>query len=457
MKLFYGQEERRSHILTDPIAKLIPAIALPSIISMLVGAIYNMADTFFVGKLGNSATGATGIVFPIVNLLQAVSFIFAHGATSCISRRLGNEETEQASRIATTALFFAVGLGAVFALIGIVMPEPVLRLFGATATILPYAKAYAVFIFIAAPFYAGTYVMNNALRSEGSAQLSMFSILTGVGLNIILDPIFIFTCNLGIAGAGLATMLGQMVTFSMELSFYLRKKTENHAHSALTISPKLFTPTRAMLSELTQIGIPSFFRLGFASLAILLLDNAAAAYGDACIAAFSIVNRLMWLVSAVVSGYAQGFQPICGFNYGAERIDRVKEAYRFTIATAVAFTVVCGTILFLFAPWFISLFRNDPAVIAAGAPAVRMQAVTLPLVAVVLISTMLFQAINRAAPALVLVLSRQGLFFIPLVLLLPRVIGLTGLQIAQPLADGISFFVAIPLIVATLRQFTGKT
>lgn len=441
-------EERRTSMLEDPVNKLIPAVALPSIISMLVGALYNMADTFFVGQLGNSATGAVGIVFPIMNLLQALSFIFAHGATSYISRLLGRGDVENASRTVNTALFSALIMGILYGGAGLLFMDPLLNLFGATPTILPFARDYGVYIYIASPLFAASYVFNNTLRAEGSAMLSLIGMVSGAVLNVVLDPICIFVLGMGVGGAGFATMIGQAVSFFVLLWFYVRKTGRA---SALTLSLRLFTPSRVIYGELFRIGIPSFVRFGMSSVATILLNTAAKPYGDAAIAAFSIVMRLLFLVNAALIGYGQGYQPISGFNYGAGRNDRVREAFRFTLRTSVLFMTLCGAVLIAFAPELIRIFRDDPAVISLGALAVRTQAAALPLMGASLVATMLFQSTGNALPSFVTAIARQGICFVPLILALPPLFGINGLVAAQPAADVLAFVIMLPLLLRVLR------
>lgn len=439
------QEARRGHMLRDPMGKLIPAVALPSIISMLVGAIYNLADTFFVGQLGNSATGAIGIVFPIMTLLQAMSFIFAHGASSYISRLLGQGEEERASRTATTALLSAMLMGVFFGGVGLIFFAPLLRLFGATETILPYAMEYARCIYIAAPLFAGSYVLNNTLRAEGSAVKALVGMSAGAVLNIALDPLCIFVFRMGVTGAGVATAVGQAVSFLLLLGFYLR------GGSALRIHWRLVTPNRSMYFELLRIGLPSFFRQGLNSIASILLNNAAGPYGDGAIAAFSVAMRVMWIINAVVVGYGQGYQPISGYNHGAGKPARVYDAFRFTLWTAAAFVAAAGLVVIAFAPGIVSLFRDDPHVVEIGARVLRFQAAALPFMSVTMVANMFFQSTGRSAPAFVTATARQGLCFIPLVLILSRTWGLTGLELAQPLADALAFLICVPVLLPALR------
>ena len=451
-------EQRREQMLKDPISRLIPAVALPSIISMLVLAIYNMADTFFVSKLGNSATGAVGIVFPIMSLLQALSFTFAHGATSFVSRLLGKGDVEYASRTVSTATISAMLVGLAFGAVGILFLDPLLRFFGATPTILPYAREYAKYIYIASPLFAASYVFNNTLRAEGSAVLALMGMSSGAILNIVLDPICIFTFHMGVGGAGFATMIGQFVGFFVLLSFYVRKKGRV---SALTLSPKLFTPTKPMMGEILRIGIPSLFRLGLNSVAAILLNTAAGPYGDEAIAAFSVVTRLLFLINAALIGYGQGYQPISGYNYGAGRFDRVREAFSFTMRTAMLAMAACSLLMIVFSTQLVGIFRDDPAVLALGVKALRWQAATLPLMGASLLASMMFQSVGRAMPAFVLSLARQGLCFVPFVLLLPALFGVNGLVAAQSAADFVAFLITVPLLLNVLKHLkdeegTGK-
>ncbi|MDD3919841.1 MAG: MATE family efflux transporter [Eubacteriales bacterium] len=439
---------RREQMLTAPMHRLIPSVALPSIISMLVGAVYNMVDTFFVGKLGNSATGAVGIVFPIIGLLQALSFVFAHGASSRISRLLGSEQTEEASRTASTALVCAMLLGAVYGLFGILFRAPVMRLFGATETILPYAIDYGVYIFLAAPFFAASYVLNNTLRAEGSATLALIGMSLGAVLNILLDPIFIFAFGLGTAGAGIATAIGQLTSFLLLLYFYKSKR----GFSALSIKLSYITPKWEMLYELVRVGAPSFLRSGLNSTASILLNNAAKGYGDAAVAAFSVVSRIMFLVFSTLVGYGQGFQPICGYNYGAGRHDRVYRSYGFTLLSGVGVMTFFGVLLIVFAEPMVGLFRNDPAVIAIGVNTLRAQAAALPLLGVIMLTNGLFMAIARPVPAALLALMRQGVCFIPLLYLLLHLYGVGGLEWTQAASDGLTFLLCLPLFCTTLMR-----
>ena len=442
-------EERREHMLHDPMKRLIPSVAVPSIVSMLVGALYNMADTFFVGKLGLSATGAVGIVFPIMNLLMAVSFVFAHGASSYVSRLLGRNDTTRAAKVVVTALLSAMFFGVLYGAAGLLMMDRLLRLFGSTETILPYARAYARYIYIASPVFAGSYVMNNTLRAEGSTMKALVGMTSGAILNIILDPICIFTFNMGVAGAGFATMIGQAFSFFLLVSFYISKGRHK---SVLMLSLRQFTFKWDMYGELLRVGLPSFFRMGLNSLAAVLLNTAALPYGDPAIAGFSVVTRILMIISHVVTGYGQGYQPISGYNFGAVKLARVEEAFQFTVRTTLLFIVACSVPVIAFAPMLVGIFQSDPAVVAIGTTALRLQTAALPFMGFTMIASMLFQSTGRAKPAFISAAARQGLFFIPLVLVLPRLFGYNGLLAAQPAADVLSFIIVLPLVVRAIRE-----
>lgn len=440
-------EEKFRQMTETPVKPLIARLAVPTIISMLVTSIYNMADTFFVGQIGTSATGGVGVIFPLMAMIQAIGFTFGMGAGNNVSRLLGSRNEERAVQVASVGFFSAVACGLCLSVAGLLFLEPFVNLLGATDTILPYAKEYAFYILLAAPFMAGSFVLNNILRFQGSAFYSMLGIGAGGVVNIILDPIFIFGLNMGVGGAALATMLSQMLSFSILLY-------QNHGRNGnIRVSFRSFRPNLGMYRDIFKTGLPSFYRQGLASLAITFLNISAGVYGDAAIAAMSIVNRVTMFAQSVLLGFGQGFQPVCGFNYGAKRYDRVLEAFWFCIKVAVGVLLVFSVLGFAFAPQIIAIFRRDDAqVIAIGALALRIQAATLTLSSWVILSNMLLQNIGATLGASILAIARQGLYFIPLVLILPHFIGLLGVQCAQPIADVLTLITAIPLGLATVRN-----
>ncbi|MBQ3423753.1 MAG: MATE family efflux transporter [Clostridia bacterium] len=442
----YRPSDKYTQMLHAPIPRLVTRLAIPTIISMLVTAFYNMADTFFVGRLGTSATAAVGVVFSMMALIQAFSFFFGHGSGNFISRALGAHDEDSARRMASTGFFCALIAGAVLAVVGILFSRPLARLMGATATILPYAVDYMRIILIGAPWMMASLVLNNQLRFQGSAFYGMIGIASGAILNIALDPLMIFTFRMGIAGAALATIFSQFVSFCLLL--YGTRRAGN-----LTVSIKNFTPNAEYLKGILNGGLPSLCRQGLNSIGTICLNNGAALYGDAAIAAMSIVGRIVLFANSCVIGFGQGFQPVCGFCYGAKRYDRVKRAFSFSVRTVTVFLCCAGVLGFTLAPGLVGLFRKEDAdVIAIGAKALRAQCLTFPLSGWIVLCNMMMQTIGKSAKASFLAMARQGLFFVPAILILPRLFGITGLQISQPAADIVTFLVSIPLQLSVFRE-----
>ncbi|MEF9916288.1 MAG: MATE family efflux transporter [Lachnospiraceae bacterium] len=434
-----------------PVPKLIVSLAIPTIVSMLITAIYNIADTFFVSQLGTSAAGAVGVVFSLMAIIQAVGFTIGMGAGSNISRLLGKKDYAQADEVGSSAFFTALFFGSLVTFFGLLCLHPFMRILGSTPTILPYAQDYARYILFGAPIMCGSFVLNNILRSEGKATLAMFGIATGGILNIILDPIFIFGFQLGISGAAIATLLSQCISFSILLSCFLRKKSAIHLHLRY-ISHHFF-----IYRKIIATGFPSFSRQGLASIATAILNLHAAMYGDAAVAAMSIVSRVFMLVFSSMLGFGQGFQPVAGQNYGAGNYKRVKEAILFSMKAGTIMMVVLASIGYLAAPQILTLFRrNDADVIAIGTLAMRAQCMVMPLLPLSTITNMTFQVLGHSGKATLLSSARQGLFFLPLILLLPRIIGLTGVQLTQPIADALTFIISILFILPFLKELTLK-
>jgi len=429
-----------------PVQKLVLKLAGPTILSMLITSIYNLADTFFVGKLSTSASGAVGIVASLMAIIQAIGFMLGHGAGSNISRRLGAKDTEGAVRLASTSFYTALAAGLILTVVGIARLEPFMLLLGSTETILPHACGYAFYILLAAPVMISSLVMNNILRYEGKAFFAMVGLVTGGILNMVLDPIFIFAFDMGIAGAGAATAVSQCVSFGLLLSAYLRGKTVSK------FDIRRFTRNPAEFGSILAVGLPSFGRQGLASIGSMLLNIAASGWGDAAVAAMSIVGRIFMFLFSVSLGVGQGFQPVAAFNYGAGKLRRVRRAAIFTIFASLGFSVILVTFCWFTAPWLIRAFRDDPLVTEIAQPAFRMQALAMFLQPVIVVTNMLFQSIGKAVRATLLAISRQGLFFIPLILVLPGTLGLWGVQICQPLADIGTFLVSLPFLLPFLSQ-----
>jgi putative MATE family efflux protein len=432
---------------TYPVEKLIGQLAVPSILIMMITSMYNMADTYFVGSLGTSATAAVGVSFSLMAIIQATGFFFGHGSGNYISRALGAQNTGDAERMAATGFFSAFIIGSVITTTGLLFINPLTRLLGATDTILPYALDYLGFILLATPFMVCSLMLNNLLRFQGSSFFGMIGMISGAVLNIALDPLFIFVFGLGVKGASLATMLSQMV--SCILLFTITNVVKQNVH----ILPRNFTPKIRLYKEMARGGIPSLLRQGLLSLATILLNRAAGGYGDAVIAAVSIVNRVVMLASSALLGLGQGFQPVCGFNYGAKRYDRVKKAFWFCLCLSTVIFIILAVVCFIFAPDIIAQFRkDDPQVITIGALTLRMQCFVFPLAAWIILNSMMMQTMGKGLAASILAFSRQGLFLIPLLCILTPSLGILGIQLCMPIADVCTFLLTLPLGIRVLRR-----
>ena len=429
-----------------PIPKLILSLAAPTILSMLITSIYNLADTFFVGQISTSASGAVGIVSSLMAILQALGFMLGHGSGSIISRSLGSQNTDAATRFASTSFFTALVFGGIITAAGLLTLPDFMMLLGSTETILPHACAYARYILLAAPIMMSSLVMNNILRYEGKASFAMIGLVTGGLLNIALDPLFIFGLGMGTAGAGLATALSQTISFCILLSMFLRGKTVSQFRlSAVTREARDFG--RILLG-----GAPSFGRQGLNSIGGMLLNLAARSYGDAAVAGMSIVSRIFMFIISVAIGVGQGLQPVASFNYGARKYRRVRQAAIFTIEAAFCMLVVLVGLCWVNGDALVRLFRDDPAVTAVALPAFHYQCLAMLLHPIIVVANMTFQSVGASGRATFLACCRQGVFFIPLILILPRTHGLFGVEICQPIADVLTFLVSLPFLIEFLQQ-----
>ena len=429
-----------------PIPQLVLSLAAPTILSMLITSIYNLADTFFVGQISTSASGAVGVVSSLMAIIQALGFMLGHGAGTIISRSLGSRDTTAATRFASTSFFTALVFGVVLTVAGLGTLPHFMMLLGSTETILPHACAYARPILIAAPLMISSLVMNNILRYEGKASFAMIGLVTGGVLNIALDPLFMFVFGLGTAGAGIATALSQSISFCILLSMFLRGKTVSQFRlSAVTREARDFG--RILLG-----GAPSFGRQGLNSIGGMLLNLAARSYGDAAVAGMSIVSRIFMFIISVAIGVGQGLQPVASFNYGARKYRRVRQAAIFTIEAAFCMLVVLVGLCWVNGDALVRLFRNDPAVTAVALPAFHYQCLAMLLQPIIVVANMTFQSVGASGRATFLACCRQGVFFIPLILILPRTHGLFGVEICQPIADVLTFLVSLPFLIAFLQQ-----
>lgn len=444
------QTEKYQRMLTQPVEKLVCTLAVPCICSMLVTAFYNMADTYFVGKLGTSATAAVGVVFAIMALIQACGFFFGQGSGNNISRLLGAGEAKEAEYLAACGFFSALIAGCLVAALGNLFCEPIARLLGSSNTILPYAVAYMRIILCGAPFMMGSLTLNNLLRFQGNANFAIIGILTGAVVNLILDPVLIFVCHMGISGAALATVLGQAL--GCVVLFVVTQRCD-----AISIRLSSFKPSGDRYYLIFKGGMPSLCRQAVGSVGTMAMNWAAGAYGDSAIAAMSVVNRITMMAASAMIGFGQGFQPVCGFNYGAKRNDRVRKAFYFCVKVAAVFLLAVAAVGAAFAPQLIAVFRkDDPAVITFGARALRLQLIAMPLSAWVVMGNMMLQTMGKTGRASFLSLARQGIFLIPLLLILPWLAGAAGVQSAQMIADILSFVAAIPIMIPILRRMGKK-
>lgn len=431
---------------TAPIPGLIGRLAVPTIISMLVTSIYVLADTYYVGKIDTQSTAAVGLSFSVMAIIQAFGFFFGHGSGNYISRMLGARETEKAQVMASTGFFYAFFFGILIAIVGHCFLTPICVALGSTPTILPYAETYLGIILIGAPFMASSLTLNNQMRFQGNAVYSMIGIISGAVLNIGLAPVLIFVCGMGIAGAAWSTLISQVCSFLILI--YMDSRGSN-----VRIRLASFSFKRCYLKEIVYGGSPSLCRQGLASTSTIMLNVAAGAYGDAAIAGMSIVTRICLFVNAFIIGFGQGFQPVCGFNYGAGLHHRVSEGFWFCVRIGFLFLLVCSAVGFWAAPEIVSWFRReDPEVILIGTRALRWQLATLPLGAWIILCNMMLQTIRQPIRAVTLSSARQGLFFIPLILILPHFFHLEGVEMCQAVADICSFLLAIPLAYPVLRK-----
>ncbi len=436
-------------MINTPVWKLITKLSIPTVISMLITAIYNMADTFFVSQISTEASAAVGIVFPIMSIIQACGFTLGMGSGSLLSIKLGERKNQEASAISSTAFFTSFFLGILITIFGNIFSSSFLQLVGASEKVLPYAQDYAKYIFLGAPFMCASFVLNNDLRSEGKAFFSMVALTTGGILNMILDPIFIFKFNLGISGAAIATLISQFISFCILLSWYLRKR------AICILSIKYLSKSPKILGQIVATGIPSLARQGMSSISSILLNTAAGTYGgDAGIAAMSIVTKICMFIASIMIGIGQGFSPVSGYNFGAKRYDRVKKSYLFMVVSGFCLMSILTLGCFIFAPDIMRIFRDDDIVVQVGTVALRWQAAFMPFHPIIVGTNMLMQSTRNVKQATFLSLNRQGIYFIPAVIILPYLFGLFGVEISQFVADVLSAFTAIPFLLIFWQKLT---
>ena len=454
MRKVLTEEEKYKQMMEEPVHTLILRLALPSMVSMIVVAVYNMADTFFVSQLGTSASAAVGVIYSMVAIIQAIAFMIGMGSGNEISRLLGAKKQEEAERYVAIGFFTEILLGVSIAIFSIIYIEDLVYALGSTKTIAPYAISYAKYVLLGTPFIMASLGMNNMLRFQGNSFYSMLGIATGGILNMFLDPLFIYGFHMGIMGAALATTLSQIVSFSILLYQC------NRMPACISVSFKNFKPSLKRYSLIFRFGLPSLARQGIAGVSTIILNFSAHPYGDAAIAAMAIVMRIIMFLNSLVIGFGQGFQPVCGYCYGAKNYKRVEEAYRFSLKVCFLMLMVMGTAVFIFAKPLITVFRKgDAEVIRIGYLALRLQCLTIPLSAQITMANMFSQTTGYPFRASFVALLRQGICLIPVLLILPPVFGLLGVQMSQPISDffaaGIAFFITNG-ILRELRVKPGK-
>ena len=439
-------KQRFEYMTKTPIPRLITSLAIPTIISMMVTNLYNMADTFFVGRISTQATAAVGVVLSLMYFIQSIGFFCGHGSGNYVSRKLGSGEIQEAQEMASTGFALAFILGTMILVAGFVKLEALSIMLGATDTILNDTQDYMQIILLGTPFMTSQIVINNQLRFQGSAIYAMVGLVSGAVLNIFLDPLLIFTFKMGVTGAALATIISQIVSFVI-LLVGSTKGPNIHIH---------FRDIRLNSHYLLQIvngGAPSLSRNGLTSVAGIILNHTAGTIGgDAAIAGMSVVNRVMLFANSALIGFGQGFQPVCSYNYGAKLYERVKDGYKFCVRYGTIFLFFLALVSIIYSEEIVQFFRDDPAVILIGSAALRWQMFALPLNAMFMISNMLLQSIGKGVRATIIASMRSGLFFIPAIMLLSRFYGIFGVEIAQPCADICSFIAALPITFSVWRQ-----
>ncbi len=428
-----------------PVAKLILNLGIPTTISMLITNIYNMADTYFVGTLGESAQAATGVLFTVQAIMQGIAFMLGHGGGTFIARALADKNTDEATKYISSAFFSGGLIGLIITFLGLLFLEPLVRFLGSTETIVPHAMDYGMWILLAAPFIICSFILNNGLRYEGKAFYAMFGLTTGGILNILGDYVLVMKCGMGVYGAGLATAASQVVSFAILLFMYLKMAQS-------TIRMKAVSRDFRLYLRVARIGLPSLIRQGLTSVTNGLLNNITKPFGDAAIAAMSVVSRYSNFLMCVGLGMGQGFQPVASFNYQAKKYQRVKKGLLFTTAFGLVFIGAMSIISIIFAEPIIAIFQKHPDVIAIGSKALRFTAVGMMFMPFSVPVNMLYQSIQQPTISSVLSLIRSGLVTIPVLLFGVPLLGLTGIQIAQPTADIVAGLISIPFIIHFLRK-----
>ena len=447
-------EEKQFKKMTETkTGKLVFTLGFPAMVSMLITAVYNIADTLFVSKIdvNGFASAAVTVVFPLMAIIQAIGFTFGMGSGSLISSKLGERNEEEAQKIGSSAFYISLILGLLITIGGLIFLTPLMKLLGAGEDVLPYAKDYALYIILGFPVMAGSFVMNNILRSEGKAKFSMIGLSTGGILNIILDPIFIYNLEMGIKGAAVATIISQTVSFIILLSMFLLKK------SIIKLSINKISKDFKVYYGIIKVGFPSLCRQGLASIATILLNNVADELGQAqAQAAMGIVSKVVMIIFSMGLGIGQGYQPVCGYNYFAKKYDRVKEAMKFTFIFALVVMSLVSLVCYIVSDELISLFNENEEIVKIGSKALKYQCISMPFLSVNVIINMTLQSTRKNLNATILSCCRQGLFFIPFILILPNIIDINGVILTQPLSDICTCLFSIPFYFIFFKMLKNK-
>ena len=438
--------DRHAYLTETPVPQLICSLAGPTILSMMVTGIYNSADTYFVGRISTQGTAAVGLVLSVMAIIQALGFFCGHGSGNYLSRLLGARDRQKASEIAATGFVLALTLGFLLAVFGNLFAVPLANLLGATDSTRRETVSYLRIILLGAPFMMGQCVINNQLRFQGSAFYAMIGLMSGAVVNIGLDPLLMFGFGLGIPGAAIATISGQFIGFCVLL-------VGSRAGENIRLHIRNIRMSRHNLLQIVNGGFPSLIRQGMNAVSVVLLNRFANAYGgDAAIAGMSIVNRIMQLLLSALIGFGQGYQPVCSYNYGAKQYSRVREGYFFCVRYGTIMMSLAAAFCLLFPSQIVAFFRDDPAVIAVGTTALRWQAAALPLTAASNLTNMMLQASGQGLLSSITSSARNGIFFIPLILMLPRLYGLRGVEMTQACSDVLTFLLCLPIIWLSLRR-----
>ena len=434
-----------------PIPKALLSLGLPTMVGMLINALYNLVDTYFVGGLGTNQMGAITVAFPLGQVIVGLGLLFGNGAAAYLSRLLGKQDKETAGKVASTAIYSSVPVGLIAIIISLIFMKPILTCLGATDSVITYALSYSYIYITFSIFNIFNVTMNNIVSSEGAAKTAMYALLCGAALNVVLDPIMIYVLHLGVTGAAIATAISQIVSFLVYLTYILKKK------SMFSFNIHEYCPGNGIMSEILKVGIPTMLFQILTSVSIAMINNAAKEYGTSALAAMGPVTKIMTVGTLIVFGFLKGFQPIAGFSYGARKFDRLHEAIKVSILMSTGFCIVFGLIAFLFSRNIVSLFtKSDLEMIQIGALALKANAVSFMLFGFYTVYSFLFLVMGKAKEGCFLGACRQGICFLPVILILPNLFGLNGILFAQPVADVFASIITVFMALHLHRTLSSE-